>query len=71
MATEKKLELTFNMEGNGTMTVSIPNPPEDLSLDTVKEKAAKMIPVLVSNSGAAALSLKKAKVVETKATDLV
>lgn len=64
------LELTFLMEGNGTMTLTIPNPAEDLSLETVKEKAAKIIPVLVSASGAAAVSLKKARLVETKATDL-
>ena len=64
------LELTFLMEGNSTMTLTVPNPPEDLSLATVQEKAAKLIPVLVSNSGAAAVSLKKARLVETKAKDL-
>ena len=64
------LELTFLTETNGTLTLSVPNPPEDLSLATVKEKAAKLIPVLVSGNGAAVVSLKKARLVETKAKDL-
>lgn len=41
MATNTKmLELTFNVEGGRSMILSIPSPKEDLTLDTVKEKAA-------------------------------
>lgn len=44
MATNTKmLELTFNVEGGRSMILSIPSPKEDLTLDTVKEKAALII----------------------------
>ena len=47
MATNTKmLELTFNVEGGRSMILSIPSPKEDLTLATVKEKAALIIPVL-------------------------
>lgn len=48
----------------------IPSPKEDLTLATVKEKAALIIPVLESSSGAPVTSLKSAKIVETSATVL-
>ena len=68
MATNTKmLELTFNVEGGRSMILSIPSPKEDL---TVKEKAALIIPVLESSSGAPITSLKSAKIVETSATVL-
>ena len=45
MATNTKmLELTFNVEGGRSMILSIPSPKEDLTLATVKEKAALIIP---------------------------
>lgn len=50
MATNTKmLELTFNVEGGRSMILSIPSPKEDLTLATVKEKAALIIPVLESS----------------------
>lgn len=68
MATNTKmLELTFNVEGGRSMILSIPSPKEDLTLATVKEKAALIIPVL---EGAPVTSLKSAKIVETSATVL-
>ena len=71
MATNTKmLELTFNVEGGRSMILSIPSPKEDLTLATVKEKAALIIPVLESSSGAPVTSLKSAKIVETSATVL-
>lgn len=71
MATNTKmLELTFNVEGGHSMILSIPSPKEDLTLATVKEKAALIIPVLESSSGAPVTSLKSAKIVETSATVL-
>ena len=66
----KILELTFLTETGGTVTLSVPNPQEDLSLSTVNEKAAKLIPVLVSSAGTPVVSLKKARLIETTATDL-
>lgn len=60
MATNTKmLELTFNVEGGRSMILSIPSP-----------KAALIIPVLESSSGAPVTSLKSAKIVETSATML-
>lgn len=47
----KVLELTFTVEGSRSMTLSIPCPKEDLTLETVKEKAALILPVLESSSG--------------------
>lgn len=71
MATNTKmLELTFNVEGGRSMVLSIPSPKEDLTLATVKEKAALIIPVLESSSGSPVTSLKSAKIVETSATVL-
>ena len=66
----KNAELTFNVEGGRSMILSIPSPKEDLTLATVKEKAALIIPVLESSSGAPVTSLKSAKIVETSATVL-
>ena len=59
----KVLELTFTVEGSRSMTLSIPCPKDDLTLETVKEKAALILPVLESSSG-------HAKIVETSATVL-
>lgn len=68
MATNTKmLELTFNVEGGRSMILSSPSPKEDLTLDTVKEKAALIIP---ASSGAPITSLKSAKIVETSTTVL-
>lgn len=47
----KVLELTFTVEGSRSMTLSIPCPKDDLTLETVKEKAALILPVLESSSG--------------------
>ena len=66
----KILELYFNVDGGKVMTLSVANPKEDLTLATVKEKAEKLIPVLISGSGAEVLSFKQAKLVETSSTVL-
>lgn len=44
------------------MTLSIPCPKEDLTLETVKEKAALILPVLESSSGHAVTAFKQAKI---------
>ena len=66
----KYLELTFNLDDNRIMVVSIPYPKEDLTLATVQEKAVAIMPILESGSGASATSLKQAKIVETSSTIL-
>ncbi len=66
----KILELTFNLDDGHTMLISIPSPQDGLTLDTVKEKAAKIMPILESASGASAISLKQAKIVESTSTVL-
>lgn len=59
MATNTKmLELTFNVEGGRSMILSISSPKEDLTLATVKEKTALIIPVLESSSAPALPSLR-------------
>lgn len=67
----KKLKLTFKTEGSGTMEVSISNPQSGLSLATVKEKAAIMVPVFQTKAGNAATELSSAKYIETTETDIV
>lgn len=66
----KKLLLTFTVEGNGTMEVSIENPKEGMTYETALAAAADIIPVLITNKGAAALSLKQAEIVESTTTKL-
>ncbi len=60
----KKLELTFTT-GKSTMTITLDNPKEDLTLATVKAEAAKMIPVLITRAGAEVTGLEKAEIVNT------
>jgi len=64
----KKLRLTFTTEGNGTMFFSIEDPQEDLTSETIQAKAAEIIPVLITNAGAAATALKSAVYVNTEET---
>ncbi len=66
----KVLELTFTVEGSRSMTLSIPCPKDDLTLETVKEKAALILPVLESSSCHVVTAFKQAKIVETSATVL-
>ena len=60
-----KLVLTFNTAANHTLQYSIDDPVENLTLDTVKASAEKIIPVLISNSGLRAVSLKSAEYMTT------
>lgn len=70
MATEKTLELVFLLDNKNTMTVSVDHPQTDMTLATAQAAAEKIIPVLMSNSGAAAVSLKSATIVESSRTTL-
>lgn len=67
----KVLEYIFEMEGGGTMTISIPNPPDSVDSTFIKEKAAKIMPVLSSKSGASAISLKKGRIQNVSYEDIV
>ena len=60
-----KLTLTFNTVAGHTLQYSIDDPVENLTLDAVKASADKIIPVLVSNSGLRAESLKSAEYTTT------
>lgn len=66
----KKLKLTFTTEGNGTMEMSIADPQDNLTAETVTAKAADIIPVLITNAGAAATALKSAVYVSTEETEI-
>lgn len=61
----KKLKLTFALEGEGTMDVTISSPKEGLEVDAVQTAAAAIVPVLESTSGAAAESLAGAVYITT------
>lgn len=67
----KKLKLTFTTEGNGSMDVTIANPKDGLTLAQAKTEAAALVPVFVTNAGAAAVELKSAVIVNTEETELV
>ena len=66
----KKLEMTFDVAGGKTMSLSLAYPQESLTLTNVKAAAAKFIPVLVNNDGAKAQDLKEAKYIETTETPI-
>ena len=70
LTNNKVLELTFTVEGSRSLTLSIPSPKEDLTLETVKEKAALILPVLESSSGYPVTAFKQARIIETNATVL-
>lgn len=53
----KKLKLTFSLEGNGTLSVTLSSPKEGLDAEALETAAASIVPVLESTSGAAATAL--------------
>ena len=48
----KTLKMTFSTAGKSNMVFSLENPKDGLTLDEAKQEAAKLIPVLVTRSGA-------------------
>lgn len=44
----KNLALVFKTNSKSTMTITLANPRDNVTLDEVKAAAAKMIPVLVT-----------------------
>ena len=53
-----------------TMTITLANPRDNVTLDEVKAAAAKMIPVLVTSAGADVTGLEKATVITTSEEEL-
>lgn len=61
----KKLQITFNTPGKEELTISVENPKDGLTKDTVAEAAAKMVPVMVTNGGIEVQGFKKAVMITT------
>lgn len=62
----KKLKLTFNLEGEGTMDVTLSSPNENLDAAAVQTAAADIVPALANASGVAAESLAGAVYITTE-----
>lgn len=63
----KTLVLTFNTTGRRTYTLTVNDPKDDLTLDTVKTQAAALSKVLETRSGATITGLQQAEfVTETR-----
>lgn len=67
----KKLTLVFNTEGNRTIQISLDNPQENLSAETVNTKAEQIIPILQTSGGLSALTLKSAEYTTTTVEKVV
>lgn len=61
----RTLKLTFSTSGKSNFTLSIDNAKDALTLETVRQEAAKLIPVLVTRSGAEVKEFIKATVTMT------
>ena len=48
------------------MTISIDNPKEEIALSDVQAAAEKLIPILITSSGAEITALNKASIVTTQ-----
>lgn len=66
----KNLVLVFNTNGKSTMTITLANPRNNVTLDEAKAAAAKMIPVLVTKAGVDVAGLEKAAVITTSEEEL-
>lgn len=66
----KTLKLTFSTSGSSNMVLQIENPKEGLTLADVKTEAAKLIPVLITKSGAEVKELIKATISTTTDEEL-
>lgn len=66
----KTLEFTFATAGTNTITVTLDNPKDDLTLETVRTKAPDIANIMVNRSGVQATNLLKAEVVSTTREEL-
>jgi hypothetical protein len=67
----KKLVLEFNTQGNRTLQISLENPQENLTAETIQSYAENIIPVLQTSSGLSVLSLKSAEYTTTTVEKVV
>jgi hypothetical protein len=67
----KILELVFNTKDGKTLQLSIANPAENLTAETIQTEAASMIPALQSSSGADVVSLKSARYQTTSVEEII
>ena len=66
----KTLVLVLKTGGSATMNVNVASPKEDVTLDEVKTAASKLIPILVTRSGAEVVGLSKANIITTSTEEL-
>ena len=59
----KELVMVFDTNGTSKMTISIDNPKEEIALSDVQAAAEKLIPILITSSGAEITALNKASIV--------
>ena len=62
----KELVMVFDTNGTSKMTISIDNPKEEIALSDVQAAAEKLIPILITSSGAEITALNKASIVTTQ-----
>lgn len=62
----KELVMVFDTNGTSKMTISIDNPKEEIALSDVQAAAEKLIPILITSSGAEITALDKASIVTTQ-----
>lgn len=65
------INLIFKTSGKSTMTVTLANPKDSLTREEVNAAAAKLIPVLVTRSGAEVTELEKVTISTTTTEELV
>lgn len=66
----KTLNLVFRTSGKSTMTVTLANPKDSLTREEVNAVAAKLIPILITRSGAEVTELEKVTISTTTTEEL-
>lgn len=66
----KELQLIFKTAANTTRSITISNPRDGLTKEEATQAAAKIMPVLVNQSGAEMVSFVKAVVTTTTQQEL-
>ena len=65
------INLIFKTSGKSTMAVTLVNPKDSLTREEVNAAAAKLIPVLLTRSGAEVTELEKVTISTTTTEELV
>ena len=66
----KTLNLVFRTSGKSTMTVTLANPKDSLTREEANAAAAKLIPILITRSGAEVTELEKVTISTTTTEEL-